>query len=71
MSKNDTIQTQFRDAVFKDVPMSGDNVAKENGVDIRDGQAGTARTMPEVSLVNIKGGEAPGRSGGTADIKGS
>lgn len=70
MSKNDTIETQFRDAVFKDVPMTGANVRDTNGLDIRDGMGGTAREMPEVTRVNIRDDDAPGRDGGSA-IKGS
>lgn len=64
MADGSRIQTFFKDAVLKDVPMTGDNVAQSNGVDIRGGQAGTSRTMPEVSTINVKDDSAPGIMGG-------
>lgn len=70
MSDGSTIQTPFKDAILKTIPMSGDSVKQENGLDIRDGQSGTSRTMPEVTTVNVRDDAAPGRSGGS-QIKGS
>lgn len=64
------IDTLFKDAVMPSPGMSGDNVAQTNGADIRDGQSGTSRTMPEVTTVSVKDASAPGIMGGR-DIKGS
>lgn len=63
------IQSPFKDAIYKDVPMSGSMTKDENGLDIRDGQSGTGRTMPEVNTVNVRDDGTSGKSGG--GIKGS
>lgn len=59
MEKCGPIETPFKDAIFSTPGMSGDNVKQTNGADIRDGQAGTARTMPEVTTVSVTDEEKP------------
>lgn len=49
------IQTVFNQHVCPVPGMSGDGATDVNGVDIKDGMAGTSRTMPEVNGVNVKG----------------
>ena len=71
MADGSTIQTFFKDAVMKNTPMSGNNVVETNGADIRDGQKGDSRTMPEVTTVNVKDGDSPGPGlAGGKDITG-
>ena len=55
------INSPFKDAIMPVHDMAGDNVNESNGATIRDGQTGTARTMPEVTGVTVRDADSPAK----------